>query len=54
VLEVSIQLILRPDTEDHDEARQEARDFVACLIAGWYSRVRLDGDPIVIVRPDEE
>jgi len=54
MLEVSIRIVLRPDTEDHDEARQDALDFVASAKEGWYSTVRLDGDPIVIVRPDEE
>lgn len=54
MLETRFTLILRPDTEDVDEARQDALDFIASSKEGWYSSLRLDGEIEVIQGNEEE
>lgn len=47
-------LILRPDTEDPDEARQDALDFIASSKEGWYSGVLLDSEIEVADYPGDD
>ena len=54
MLETRFTLVLRPDTEDPDEARQDALDFITSSKEGWYSSIRLDGEIEVLERPDDE
>jgi hypothetical protein len=54
MLETRFTLILRPDTDDPEEARQDAFDFIAASKEGWYSSVRLVGDIRVFSLDDEE
>lgn len=54
MLETRFTLILRPDTNDPNEARQDAHAAIQALREGWYSSVRLDGEVEVMERPDEE
>jgi hypothetical protein len=53
MLETRFTLVLRPDTDDPNEALQDARDFIIASKEGWYSSVRLDSTIDVIERPDE-
>lgn len=52
-LKVRVCLILRPDTEDRNEALNDARDFVTSCNEGWYAPVYLDGEPIVVEEHDD-
>jgi hypothetical protein len=54
MLETRFTLILRPDTDDPDEARQDALDFIAMCKEGWYSSVRMVGQIEVLDRVDED
>jgi hypothetical protein len=54
MLETRFTLILRPDTDDPEEARQDAVDFIAASKEGWYSSVRLVGRIEVFDRVDED
>ena len=47
-------LTLRPDTDDPDEARQDALDFIAMAKEGWYSPVSLVSDIDVLHLSDED
>jgi hypothetical protein len=47
-------LVLRPDTEDPDEAIQDALDFIASSKEGWYSSVRLDSEIEVAEYPNND
>ena len=51
---VSFTVTLRPDTEDPDEARQDALDFVAMAKESWYSPVALVGAIVVEDAAEEE
>jgi hypothetical protein len=44
MLEVRFTIVLRPDTDDPDEAHQDALDFIEMSKEGWYSSVRLDSE----------
>ena len=54
MLETRFSLILSPDTDDADEAREDALDFIAMAKEGWYSSVRLDGEITVTDLPDDD
>lgn len=54
MLETRFTLILRPDTDDPDEARQDALDFITASKEGWYSSIRLDGEIAVTERDDDQ
>jgi len=54
MLETRFTIVLRPDTDDRDEARQDALDCIASIKEGWYSGVRLDSEIEVRERSDEE
>jgi len=54
MLETRFTLVLRPDTDDPDEAREDAIQFIASSREGWYSSIRLDGEIEVRERPDDE
>lgn len=54
MLETRFTLVLRPDTEDPDEARQDALDFIAMSKESWYSSIRLVSEIEVVERPDDD
>jgi hypothetical protein len=54
MLTTRFTLVLHPDTEDPDEARQDALDFVQMSKESWYSSIRLDSEIEVIEQPDDE
>jgi hypothetical protein len=45
-------LVLRPDTDDPQEAREDAEAFIAMTREGWYSDVRLEGEITVLADDD--
>lgn len=47
-------VLLRVDTDDPEEAIQDATDFIRMSKEGWYSSVQLDGEIQVIESPEEE
>jgi hypothetical protein len=53
MLEVRFTLVLHPDTEDPDEARQDALDFIAMSKEGWYSVISLVSE-IEVVEHDPD
>jgi hypothetical protein len=53
MLETRFALILRSDTDDPDEARQDALDFIASSKEGWYSSINLDSEIEVIDALDD-
>ncbi len=54
MLETRFTLILRPDTDDPDEARQDALDFIDASKDGWYSSIRLVSEIEVLKRVDDD
>jgi hypothetical protein len=45
-------VVLRPDTDDPQEAREDAEAFIAMAKEGWYSDVRLEGEITVLADDD--
>jgi hypothetical protein len=52
--EVRFTLQLRPDTEDPEEALEDARDFIQVSREGWYSTIRVISEPEIIEVDDDE
>lgn len=54
MLETRFTLVLRPDTDDPEEAKDDAIAFIAASKEGWYSTIELASDIEVLERDDEE
>ena len=53
-LETRFTLILRPDTEDVNEAQEDAEGFIEMAKESWYTSIRLAGTIDVYDVPDDE
>lgn len=53
MLEVRFTVVMYSDTEDPDEAVQDARDFIESCREGWYSSIKIVS-AIEVVGNEEE
>lgn len=53
-LEVRVELVIRPDTEDFVEALAEANALLESLKDGWYAPVRFGSAPRVTEVDDDD